>query len=148
VTSTRTLLETIGANGEVTVDSKPKFATKADASHDSLLFAPTHDQIEQVNAATRSISPKKISPREQTLTGLVSAIQCGPVTSFTLTVSRDSYFTEVTGLRAITVFQVSGTQLRHAVLTNGAVVEIKGLLFVDGNEVKMVAKRISSPKID
>jgi hypothetical protein len=127
------------------VDSKQKLAREDDASHESFLFAPTHDQIEQVNAATRSISPKKISPREQSLTGLVSAIQCGPVTSFTLTIPRDSHFCEVTGLRAITVYQVSGTQLRHAVLTNGAIVEIKGLLFVDGSELKMVAKRISKP---
>jgi hypothetical protein len=94
---------------------------------------------------TRSIPARSINPRERSVTGKVSAIQWGPVTYFTLTMPADSEFARDTGLRSILVYQVSGTQLRHVTLINGASVHITGLLFEDAGTLKMVAKRIGKP---
>jgi hypothetical protein len=93
----------------------------------------------------RSVLAPRINSREQSVTGKVSAIQWGPVTSFTLKIPADSDFVKLTGLRSLLVYQVSGTQIRHVTLINGATVHIVGLLFEDAGTLKMVAKRISEP---
>jgi hypothetical protein len=49
----------------------------------------------------------------------------------------------LTGVQAIALYQVSGTQLRGVSLTHGATLRVRGLLFVDGGSLKMVGKRIS-----
>ena len=120
-------------DGEVLVDPKRK-----SGAGDS--FALTTDLD-----APGPYRPRGINPRERSVTGKVSGIQWGPVTYFTLTIPADSDFVKHTGLRSILVYQVSGTQVRHVTLINGATVHIIGLLFEDAGTLKMVAKRIMKP---
>jgi cytoskeletal protein CcmA (bactofilin family) len=151
--SSATNMPSLGSTVEVAVDSKTKFDIKNDVSLDSLPFTPSFDgshismgqevEIDADGNSTQPIEARKISLREQTVLGTLSGIQVGPVTSFTLTVPADSAFAKLTGLQSITVYQVSGTDLHGLTLTNNATVRVRGLLFVDGASLKMVAKRIS-----
>jgi hypothetical protein len=81
---------------------------------------------------------------QQGLRGTVSAYtQAGAQSTFTLTLPADSAFSKFTGATTVTVHQQGSTQLRGvASITNGSVVQARGLLFRDGNMFRLVAGRI------
>jgi len=64
--------------------------------------------------------------------------------TFTLTVAPDSLFANLTGTTSITVYQQAGTELwGMSSLTNGATVEVHGMLFVNSGSYSLVASRIA-----
>lgn len=67
----------------------------------------------------------------------------GTQATFTLSVAADSLFASLTGATSVTVYQQADTELwGSGTLTNGATVEVRGLLFVDSGAYKLVAGRI------
>jgi hypothetical protein len=81
---------------------------------------------------------------QQGLRGAVSDYaQTGSQASFTLTVPADSAFAKLTGATTVTVYQQGSTQLRGVSnITNGSIVQVRGLLFRDGGVFRFVAGRI------
>ena len=81
---------------------------------------------------------------QQGLRGTVSGYtQAGTQSTFTLTIPGDSAFAKLTGATTVTVHQQASTQLRGvASITNGSVVQTRGLLFRAGSVFRLVAGRI------
>jgi len=68
----------------------------------------------------------------------------GSQASFSLTMPADSAFARLTGTTTVIVHQQGSTQLRGPTsLTNGSVVQARGLLFLDGGVFRLVANRIA-----
>jgi hypothetical protein len=91
-----------------------------------------------------TITTTAIELEEQGLSGTVSGYtSTGSQTSFTLTLPTDSAFAKLTGASAVTVYQRGSTQLRGLTsITNGNLVQVRGLLFLDGSIYRLVAGRI------
>jgi len=82
---------------------------------------------------------------QQGLSGTVASYASGSPASFVLNLPVDSAFTSITGAGTIIVIQQPDTQLRGLTsISNGASVQVRGLLFVDAGTYKMVATRIMS----
>ena len=99
------------------------------------------------NAGTQNASALQLEP--QGLNGTVSNyIASAGTANFTLTLASDSAFSGLTaGTTSIKVFQQAGTQLRDiTTVANGAIVHVRGLLFLDSGTYKMVATRIVAPQ--
>jgi hypothetical protein len=65
-----------------------------------------------------------------------------PIT-FTLTIPSDSAFTMASGQTMVQVFWQAGTDLHDLnSVSNGQIVEVRGLLFFTGNEFNLIARRI------
>jgi hypothetical protein len=81
---------------------------------------------------------------QQGLRGTVSGYtQSGSQASFALALPADSAFAKLTGATMVTVYQQGSTQLRGASnITNGSIVQVRGLLFLDGGVLRLVAGRI------
>jgi hypothetical protein len=81
---------------------------------------------------------------QQGLRGTVSAYaQSGSQGSFTLTLPADSAFAKLTGATTVTVYQQASTKLRGVSnITNGSVVQVRGLVFQDAGLFRVVAGRI------
>jgi hypothetical protein len=93
-----------------------------------------------------TLAATSINLGQQGLRGTVSSYaQSGSQASFTLTLPVDSAFAKLTGANAITVYQQASTRLRGVSnITNGSVVQGRGLLFLDGGVFRFVAGRIGS----
>jgi hypothetical protein len=92
-------------------------------------------------AATLSAAEVELEP--QPLIGTVSGFSGG--NSFTLTVSPDSVFATIAKTTTITVYTQAKTALTNlSAISNGSIVVVRGLLFVDGGTYKMVAGRIAA----
>jgi hypothetical protein len=93
-----------------------------------------------------TLTATSISLGQQGLRGTVSSyVQSGSQANFTLTLPADSAFTKLTGATTVAVYQQAGTKLRGlSNITNGSVVQVRGLLFLDGGAFRMVAGRIGS----
>jgi hypothetical protein len=93
-----------------------------------------------------TLTATSISLGQQGLRGTVSSyVQSGSQANFTLTLPADSAFTQLTGATTVAVYQQAGTKLRGlSNITNGSVVQVRGLLFLDGGAFRMVAGRIGS----
>ncbi|HQR75958.1 MAG TPA: DUF4382 domain-containing protein [Burkholderiaceae bacterium] len=91
-----------------------------------------------------TVTAASIALEQQGLRGTVSGYASnGSQASFTLTVPTDSAFAALTGATAVTVYQRSSTQVRGlSSLSNGSIVQVRGLLFVDGSNYRLVAGRI------
>jgi hypothetical protein len=83
---------------------------------------------------------------QQGLRGSVSGYtQSGSQASFALALPADSAFAKLTGATTVTVYQQGSTQLRGVSnITNGSIVQVRGLLFLDGGVFRLVAGRIRS----
>lgn len=81
---------------------------------------------------------------QQGLRGTVSSYtQAGSQASFTLTVPADAAFAKLAGKTTVTVYQQGSTELRGVSnITNGSIVQVRGLLFLDGAAFRFVAGRI------
>lgn len=93
-----------------------------------------------------TLTATSVSLGQQGLRGTVSSYaQSGSQASFTLTLPADSSFTKLTGATTVTVYQQAGTKLRGlSNITNGSIVQVRGLLFRDGGVFRLVAGRIGS----
>lgn len=82
---------------------------------------------------------------EQGLRGVVANYSVnGSQATFTLTVAPDSLFANLTGTTSITVYQQTATELWGlSSVTNGATVEVHGMLFVNSGSYSLVASRIA-----
>ena len=91
-----------------------------------------------------TLTATEIRLEQQGLGGTVSAYtSSGSQATFTLTLSSGSAFTTLTGASTITIFQQAGTQLSGLTsITNGSVVHVRGLLFLNAGGYKLVASRI------
>lgn len=91
-----------------------------------------------------TLSATSIYLGQQGLRGTVSSLaQSGSQASFTLTLPADSAFVRLTGAATVTVYQQGSTQLRGVSnISNGSVVQVRGLLFLDGGAYRLVAGRI------
>ena len=91
-----------------------------------------------------TVTASEVELEPQPLVGTVSGFSGG--NTFTLTVAADSVFATVAKTTTITVFKQAGTALRDiTTITNGSTVIVRGLLFLDGGQYKMVAGRIAAP---
>ena len=147
----------LGSTIDVALDSNTRFDVKSkNLTLTSLPFTPTFDQnsitkgqnveVDADSLATSPVPARKISLREQSITGVASAIQSGTVRSFTLTVPSDSAFAMLTGSTTVAVYQVTATELKDIpAVTEGATIRVRGLLFLDGSTLRLVAIRISKP---
>ena len=91
-----------------------------------------------------TLSATAIYLGQQGLRGTVSGYtQSGAQSTFTLTMPGDSAFAKLTSATTVTVHRQGSTQLRGvASITNGSVVQTRGLLFRDGSVFRLVAGRI------
>ena len=91
-----------------------------------------------------TLTATSISLGQQGLRGTVSAYaQSASQSSFTLTLPADSAFAKLTGATTVTVYQQAGTKLRGVSnITNGGVVQVRGLVFPDAGLLKVVAGHI------
>lgn len=83
---------------------------------------------------------------EQGLRGTVSGYTAsGAEATFTLTFPAESAFAKLTGKTTVTVYQRANTLLSGATsVTNGSLVQVRGLLFNDAGSFRLVASRIRS----
>lgn len=104
----------------------------------------SHDGHGMGGMSGGTITALTVELEQQGLRGTVSAYaSTGAQASFTLTLPADSAFARLTGTTTVTVHQQASTLLRGLTsLTNGSVVQVRGLLFVDGSTLRLVAGRI------
>jgi hypothetical protein len=140
----------------VTISGSTKFVTDSGSlSLTGLPVTPTFDinnmgvgqNVEADSASVSStVNADKLKLKLQTLSGQVSNLAgTGASTQFTLTVPRDSVFALLTGQTTITVFQVSQTELNGVTVVDGASLRVRGLLFFDGTNYRLVASRYAGP---
>jgi hypothetical protein len=81
---------------------------------------------------------------QQGLRGTVSGYApSGAEATFVVTVPADSAFARLTGKTSVTVYQRAGTLLTGAAnISNGSVVQVRGLLFNDAGTLRLVAARV------
>ena len=149
---------TLGTGVTVNVGTNTKFFF--DSKHldlSGLPFTPTFDattliagqniEVDTEMPSTTTIDARRVVLKSQTVTGAVSNFtSAGSSASFTLTVPADSAFATLTGKTTVTVFQKSMSELMGiTAIANGDTVRVRGLLFVDGTTLKLVARRIGKP---
>jgi hypothetical protein len=83
---------------------------------------------------------------QQGLRGIVSAYtSAGAQATFVVTMPADSAFARLTGRTSVTVYQRATTWVTGAAnVTNGSVVQVRGLLFNDAGALRLVASRVRS----
>jgi hypothetical protein len=93
---------------------------------------------------TMAVLASKVKLQQQSLSGIVSGYTAtNGHGSFTLTLSSDSMFAKLTGLTTITVYQQSATKLKNIPpISNGDPLRVRGLLFLDGTQYRMVASHV------
>lgn len=121
------------------------FTPAFDASH---LIAGQSVEVDSPTPSTTSVNAGRVALHAQTVKGTVSNLTSAGSNSstFTLTVPADSVFATLTGSTTLTVFKQPGTDLRNGItINNGDTVRVRGLLFLDGTSLKLVARRIGKP---
>lgn len=92
-----------------------------------------------VPAANGAITaPDKIKLQQQGIAGTASNVTA---TTFDLNLAADSAITTISGQSVVHVTRVSATDTRVS-LSNGAAVNVRGLLFWNGTSWQMIARRI------
>jgi hypothetical protein len=90
-----------------------------------------------------TLNASELTLEQQGLSGTVSSYTSGSPASFVLTLPADSAFTTISGAGTITVYQQPDTQLRGiSSVSNGARVQVRGLVFFDAGAYKLVATTI------
>lgn len=146
----------------VSIDGTTQFATERDGVDlANLPFTPTFDRThlskgQHVKALSgaqmthghgmggdHAVAGALIRLEQQGLRGTVSGYSAsGSEASFVLVLPADSAFARLTGVASVTVHRRPGTVVRGTPLSNGGSVIVRGLLFVDGSALRMVAERI------
>lgn len=149
----------LGSTVTVNVTNSTTFRFENDdVDLSNLTFTPTFDantlgkaQRVEVDSTTSgsgtTLTADKVKLKEQALSGTVSASSgSGGQTTFTLTVAADSAFALLTGSTTLTVVKQPGTELKGiSSIFDGEAVRARGLLFFDGTNYTLVAKRVSAP---
>ncbi len=93
---------------------------------------------------TLAVLANKVKLQQQSLSGTASGYTAtNGHGSFILTLGSDSMFAKLTGLTTITVYQQSATKLKNiSSMNNGDTMRVRGLLFLDGTQYRMVASHI------
>jgi hypothetical protein len=91
-----------------------------------------------------AVTATSVRLAEQGLRGTVSGYTpAGTGATFVLTVPSDAAFARLTGKTSVTVYERAATLRTGAAnITNGSVVQVRGLLFVDAAALRLVASRI------
>jgi len=90
-----------------------------------------------------AINASEVTLEQQGLSGMVANYAGGSPASFILSLPADCAFTSITGAGTITVYQQPDTRLRGMTsVSNGASVQVRGLLFFDAGTYKLVATTI------
>lgn len=140
----------------VTVDSNTHFeipSGRVDLTN--LPFTPTFASFADMGKAQRVAAKAKdtfsnaalaVELELQTLSGDVSnLVTNGSQATFTLTLPVDSAFRVLTGASSVTVVKQPGTVLNgFATVPSSGGVRVRGLLFLDAGQYKMVAARITT----
>jgi len=155
----------VGSTLTVNVNSNTKFNIDADeVDLTNLSFTPAFDassiakgqnveaemgshefETEDEHSGGMAITADRVRPKQQALTGTVSALtQNGTASTFTLTVAADSVFAMLTGQTTVTVFVQPSTEVRTTP-ANGASIQVRGLLFFTGGKYNLVAHRVVQP---
>jgi Domain of unknown function (DUF5666) len=91
----------------------------------------------------KSMNANAITLEQQSMRGAVAGYGGGVPASFTLTLPAGSGFASLTGAASITVYQQPDTLLRGMTsVSDGANVQVRGLLFFDQGAYKLVATQI------
>jgi hypothetical protein len=149
----------LGSTATVNVTDATSFRFETDdVDLSNLAFVPAFDrntlgkaQRVEVDSNTpgsgTTLTADKVKLKRQTLSGTVSgSSSSGGQTTFTLTVASDSAFALLTGSTTLTVVKQPGTELKGiSSISDGQAVRARGLLFFDGTNYTLVAKRISAP---
>ena len=152
-------MPTLGSTITVNVADSTNFRFENDAVDlSNLAFTPTFDrntlgkaQRVEVDATSpgsgTTVDADKVKLELQALSGTVSATSSsGGQTTFTLTVAPDSAFALLTGSTTLTAIQQPGTELKGiSSVFDGEAVRVRGLLFFNGTNYNLVAKRVSAP---
>jgi uncharacterized protein DUF5666 len=131
-------IDTSGLSGGIPGSNFPFDATTIHAGQ----------SVEVESASTQSgntLVAEKVKLHQQTLKGLVSLVSgSGAPATFTLSVPADSAFATASGQTSVTVFWQPGTDLHNlGGVNNGDTVRVRGLIFWNGSQFKMIARRIS-----
>ena len=91
-----------------------------------------------------TLTATSVRLEQQGLRGIVSGYTpSGTEATFVVTVPADAAFAKLTGKTSVTVYQRTATLRTGAAnVTNGSVVQVRGLLFNDAGTLRMVASRI------
>jgi hypothetical protein len=90
-----------------------------------------------------TLTASSVRLAQQGLRGTVSGYTpAGNEATFVLTVPADAVFAKLTGKTSITVYQRAATLLTPANVSNGSVVQVRGLLFNDAGALRLVASRV------
>ena len=94
-----------------------------------------------------TVNATEVDLEPQGFSGTVSNYtSTGSKATFTLALPSDSAFTTLTGATTLTVFQQGGTELFGMTsIANGNTVRVRGLLFFDAGQWKLVASRMMMP---
>ncbi len=91
----------------------------------------------------QSMNANAITLEQQSMRGAVAGYTGGVPASFMLTLPAGSAFASLTGVASITVYQQPDTLLRGVTsVSDGASVQVRGLLFFDAGTYKLVATQI------
>jgi hypothetical protein len=146
----------------VSIDGSTQFSIEQDGVDlANLPFSPTFDRMhlskgQHVRALSgnqmthghgmygdHAVAGSVIRLEQQGLRGTLSGYSTnGAEASFKLMLPADSAFARLTGVASVTVYQRASTVVRSAPLSNGGSVIVRGLLFVDGSVLRMIAERI------
>lgn len=156
-TSGAAITPTVGNTVTVNVDSNTSFKVADSVDLTNLPFTPVFDashlikgqsvEVDADTAVMDNVSAKRVKLHELALTGTVSNFSgTSTQASFTLTVPGDSAFAMLTGTTTVTVFQQPSTELQGITsIANNDQLRARGLLFLDGANLRLVAQRITAP---
>ena len=145
----------LGTEVLVTLLGSAKYKVNADhADLSNLPFTPLFNgktialaqrvETDEDSSNAKAVSANQVKLQQQSLSGTVSGYTATNGNgSFTLTLSSDSVFTKLTGLTTVTVYQQSATKLKNITsINNGDILRVRGLLFLDGTQYRLVASHI------
>lgn len=110
-------------------------------------LAPGNGMMGSGGMMAGTLTAAEVELEPQGLSGTVSGYTpSGSTATFVLTLPADSAFTSLTGAASVLVFQQGGTELvGMAGVADGDSLHVRGLLFYDGGQWKLVASRMMAP---
>lgn len=148
----------LGTEVAVMVSGSTTYGANVDhAEMDGLPFAPVFDgntlapaqrvETDADSPNATALVAKKVRLQQQSLFGIVSAYAVSNGRgSFTLTLPTDSIFAKLTHLTTVTVYQQPKSKLKNTPsVNNGDSLRVRGLLFLDGTQYRLVASHLNKP---
>ena len=137
----------VGSTVNIAVSSSTAFRFDSDGVNMSgLPFTPTFNsstvhagqrvEVHSSSGSGGTLTAGEVDLEQQAVRGTVSAISGN---TFTLTVAPDSSLAMTAKVTTVTVFRQPNTDMDGTTLANGATVTVRGLLFLDGGTLKLVA---------